>query len=195
MRALRQPMSRRKTADFLGMGLRMIMHLGLHLNINRFGSPKEYSPEHTEDLEIRKRVFWGAFVCEKLQSLYLGRPMMIHKKEIHVPKVFLDVYEEEDVWLPVPDSSERSTILGTIPTNSVTNFTQMCLLSEICGDIMSSFYAVHATKESTVNLLSARERIQHSLSQWTENLPEKLRFNPWSGKGRRVAPIHNILLQ
>ena len=120
---------------------------------------------------------------------------MIHKNDVHVPKVFLDVYEEEDPWLPVLDFNRRSTTLGNIPTNSVTNFTQMCLLSEICGDIMSAFYAIHASKESTVSLLAARKRIQCRLSQWTDNLPEKLRFNLWSGKGRRIASIHNILLQ
>ena len=70
---------------YTGMGIRMIIHLGLHFNINQASSTKK---KHTlEDIEIRKRLFWGAYVCEKLQSLYLGRPIFIHEKDIHVPKV------------------------------------------------------------------------------------------------------------
>lgn len=70
---------------YTGMGVRMIINLGLHLDVNQVVSAKK--KRSLEDLEIRRRVFWGAFVSEKLQSLYLGRPIFIHERDVHVPKV------------------------------------------------------------------------------------------------------------
>jgi hypothetical protein len=63
----------------------MIFNLGLHLD----STPSRDSKGHPslEDVEIRRRVFWGAFVSEKLQSLYLGRPFFLDRRDIHVPKV------------------------------------------------------------------------------------------------------------
>ena len=62
----------------------MIMNLGLHLDTDSYATSKKHTPE---EVEIRRRLFWGAFVSEKLQSLYLGRPFLIHKSDTHVPKV------------------------------------------------------------------------------------------------------------
>lgn len=68
------------------MGIRMIMNLGLHLDDDSCATSlsKRKTPEETE---IRRRLFWGAFVSEKLQSLYLGRPFLIRISDTHVPKV------------------------------------------------------------------------------------------------------------
>lgn len=64
----------------------MIMNLGLHLDAvsNTASGGNRKTPE---EIEIRRRLFWGAFVSEKLQSLYLGRPFIIHESDTHVPKV------------------------------------------------------------------------------------------------------------
>jgi hypothetical protein len=70
---------------YTGMGVRMIINLGLHLDVNQVVSAKK--KRSLEDIEIGRRVFWGAFVSEKLQSLYLGRPIFIHDRDVHVPKV------------------------------------------------------------------------------------------------------------
>jgi len=49
---------------YTGYALRMVYDLGLHLDSHELAAS-------AEDLEIRRRVFWGAFVCDKLQSLYV----------------------------------------------------------------------------------------------------------------------------
>lgn len=70
-----------------GMGIRMIINLGLHLDADSYST--SFSKKKTlEETEIRRRLFWGAFVSEKLQSLYLGRPFLIHESDTHVPKVW-----------------------------------------------------------------------------------------------------------
>lgn len=63
----------------------MIMNLGLHLDADSYAADPS-KKKTLEEVEIRRRLFWGAFVSEKLQSLYLGRPFLIHGSDIHVPK-------------------------------------------------------------------------------------------------------------
>lgn len=179
---------------FLGMGIRMIMNLGLHLDAvsNTTSGDKRKTPE---EIEIRRRLFWGAFVSEKLQSLYLGRPFIIHESDTHVPKKFLDVYEEGKIWKPFPDH-QGSRPLSIMTTNSISSFTNMCVLAEICGDIMTSFYAVQAKREPRAALHASRAKIRTRLAEWGQNLPEAIKFAPWEVEGKeRTVPIHIIVLQ
>ncbi|KAG5818951.1 hypothetical protein H9Q74_000234 [Fusarium xylarioides] len=52
---------------YAGLAFRMLIDLGLHVDLT---NSHQFSDE---DLEIRRRVFWGAFVVDKIQSLYQGR--------------------------------------------------------------------------------------------------------------------------
>ena len=87
---------------YTGMGIRMIMNLGLHLDSNDLTSDPT-KKKTLEEVEIRRRIFWGAFISEKLQRLYLGRPFSIHDRDVHVPKVSLEMY----VLLMASDTSLR----------------------------------------------------------------------------------------
>ena len=69
----------------LGMGIRMITNMGLHVEMDRISTAKDQRT--VEEIEISRRLFWGAYVSEKLQSLYLGRPVFLHERDCHVPKV------------------------------------------------------------------------------------------------------------
>ncbi|KAK6070276.1 hypothetical protein SCUP515_08496 [Seiridium cupressi] len=80
---------------YTGFAARMVYDLGLHLDCKPKISP--------EDIEIRRRVFWGAFICDKLQSLYLGRPMAMHLHDNQCPADFADTFEELDLWTPYVD--------------------------------------------------------------------------------------------
>jgi hypothetical protein len=81
-------------------------------------------------------------------------------------------------------------------TYSVTTFSNMCLLAEICGDIMSSFFAVKAKGEPRQVLHASRDRIRRRLAEWDRDLPASIRFTPWNIEDKqRSVPIHVIVLQ
>jgi hypothetical protein len=101
------------------------------------------------------------------------------------------VYEEDEVWLPIPDSDKP---LGIMATNSVSAFIAQCKLSELCGDIMASFYAVEAKRKSESALIATRDSVRSRLSNWYNELPDKLIFQPWIDR-EKVVPIHIIVLQ
>jgi len=187
---------------YTGYALRMVYDLELHLD------SVAVNAHNVEEVEIRRRVFWGAFICEKLQSLYLGRPPTIRLRDAHVSLDFLDTFEELEVWEPDPDlrargssagvpSTPTSTVAPTASTYtySVTVFQQLCLLSKIMIRIMNKIYFVGATARKTLNEIRP---LDNDLIAWYRNLPKHLVFEPWA-KGSKdpsvmVAPNRVVLL-
>ncbi|KAJ9611500.1 hypothetical protein H2200_004684 [Cladophialophora chaetospira] len=157
---------------YTGYALRMIYDLGLHLD------PKETS-DSPEQVEIRRRVFWGAFVSDKLQSLYLGRPVAINLRDSHVSRDFMDTLEEQELYVPYkdpkyPNPQTTSTFSG-VPVYSVSTFQQLCLLSKIMTKIINTFYVVGATFR---NAQASLQLVDNALQAWRENLPKHLDFQP-----------------
>jgi hypothetical protein len=81
-----------------GYALRMVYDLGLHID-------RKATVDDVIEEEIRKRIFWGAFICDKLQSLYLGRPFAIKLRDAHVSLELNDIMEENEPWVPYDGST------------------------------------------------------------------------------------------
>ena len=170
-----------------GYALRMIYDLGLHLN-------HAITQENAEDVEMYRRVFWGAFICDKLLSLYLGRPVAIKLRDVHVSCELNDIMEENEQWTPYEDlalSDDAPQQISSDPVrviHSVSCFQQLCLLFKIVARIIDNFYVVGATvSEAQASLPS----IDNALSKWEADLPDALRVDPALGTvvgGRLAAP-------
>jgi hypothetical protein len=177
---------------YLGYALRMVYDLGLHLDC------KEVSG-NAEDVEIRRRVFWAAFISDKLQSLYFGRPFMIQLRDAHVSWELMDTFEENELWTPYVDpktiDSQKSWKQhGNIRLYSITTFQHLCSLSRIMTSIIDHFYFVGATPENTRNYL---ELMDEKLITWYKSMPSELRFEPWTSEppdGFHVAAPNTIIL-
>ncbi|RTE75113.1 hypothetical protein BHE90_010447 [Fusarium euwallaceae] len=179
---------------YTGYALRMVYDLGLHLD------PKQ-TTDSAEEIEIRRRVFWGAFVCDKLQSLYLGRPVAINLRDSQVSREFLDLYEEKEPFLFPAISSVSSPGLpegigDAIPLHSVSTFQQLCMLSKIMTTIINRFYVVGATFSNAQNSL---QQVDKALQQWRGSLSADLDFQPWLSPGvpvprqpPNVMVLHNL---
>ena len=157
---------------YTGYALRMVFDLGLHLD------PKEgnHSPE---EAEVRRRVFWCAFICDKLQSLYLGRPTAINLRDAHVSCDFLDTFEELELWRPytdyTPAPNPESLSFRPTPIHSVSTFQQYCLLSKIMTKIINRYYVVGA---SSRNVKAGLQIFDDALQSWKQFLPKDLHFEP-----------------
>lgn len=173
---------------YTGYALRMVYDLGLHLD------PKE-TTDSAEDVEVRRRVFWGAFVCDKLQSLYLGRPVAINLRDSQVSRDFLDLYEEKELFIPPADhgmSPGTFKVQLPIPIHSVSAFQQLCLLSKIMTTIINRFYVVGATLS---NAQSSLQHVDDALQKWKENLSPQLDFQPWpSTEAPQIYQPPNIMV-
>ncbi|GAD98099.1 nitrogen assimilation transcription factor nirA [Paecilomyces variotii No. 5] len=171
---------------YTGYALRMVYDLGLHID------RQDVQSHNAEEVEIRRRVFWGAFICDKLQSLYLGRPPTIRVRDARVSRDFMDAFEELEPWEPYQDpTTDCANIkipagsMASTYTYSVTVFQQLCLLSIIMTRIINKIYFVGATATKTLNEIRP---LDDALTSWYRDLPQYLAFEPWT-KGSMDPPV------
>lgn len=168
--------------SYTGFAARMVYDLGLHLDCK----PKT----SLEDVEIRRRVFWGAFICDKLQSLYLGRPMAMHLNDNQCPADFFDTFEELDLWTPYvdPEMPASPVMCQPTPVYSVSTFQQLCYLSKLMTRIINCFYSSHTiVSKAAANL----QVLDAALSNWYNQLPDHLAFD-YRARNKGV-PTPNVL--
>jgi hypothetical protein len=160
---------------FTGYALRMVYDLGLNID------PRE-TTDSAEEIEIRRRVFWGAYICDKLQSLYLGRPVAINTRDYRVSQELLDIFEEKEMFI--------SSAPHPSPIYSVSTFQQLCLLSKIMAMIINRFYVVGA---SFSNACSNLQQVENALAKWKQCLPQHLDFVP-PDESPRSYPAPNVMI-
>lgn len=172
---------------YAGIAFRMITDLGIHIDATRLSNMRHLSDE---DLEIRRRVFWAAFVVDKIQSLYQGRPVSLQHLESQVPLTFLDKYEEMEYWKPFAYPNTKA--YAGSPAFGVSTFTQLCKLSIILNGILNKVYSEQSANAASVELVEKLNSLHSELMAWYDTLPSHLRFEP--GKGAAVPPPHVLSL-
>ncbi|OQV06312.1 Fungal Zn2-Cys6 binuclear cluster domain-containing protein [Cladophialophora immunda] len=181
---------------YCGIAYRMVIDLGCHLEKSSRSSNSANGQLTALDIEIRKRVFWTAYVNDKVQSLYLGRPCCLQVSESEVSKRLLDTYEETEPWKPYIDplypSSATSKLLAEYvprPTFAVSTFRALIDLAEIAEMLISSIYAVSSLKMSEGDRVRAFKHIGEALERWERKLPAHLKV-----EDDHPAPPHLLTL-
>ncbi|KAE9374235.1 hypothetical protein N431DRAFT_437706 [Stipitochalara longipes BDJ] len=166
-----------------GIAYRMVVDLGCHLSIHPQKDRASADSRLTSmEVEIRTRVYWGAFVTDKFQSLYFGRQSALPPSEARVPRTFLDEYEELENWIPyvdpsVPADSSSVSTYQPRPTYAIATFQLHITLAEIAHSIASTFYTIDSIKFDGSEMLRRKEEIQADLDNWAESLPDQLQFD------------------
>ncbi|OAA59370.1 fungal specific transcription factor domain-containing protein [Cordyceps fumosorosea ARSEF 2679] len=155
---------------YAGLAFRMIIDLGMHVDVEGKASARRFTHE---DLEIRRRVFWAAFIVDKIQSLYQGRPVTLKESDTLMPIKFLDTYEEFEYWRPMAFSLQSTEYQGT-PAYSVSTFTALCRLSVVMSDILSDVYAERTFDKMPSELSALLENLDNKLKAWKSSLPDHL---------------------
>jgi hypothetical protein len=190
---------------YSGIAFRMIIDLGLNID------GAELLRRHkitAEDLEARRRVFWGAFVFDKIHSMYFGRPVTLQETNMRVPIEFLDDYEELEQWTPL-EALNQSNLDYEMPAHpggasySVTTFSSLCKLSLILARTMNEVYSESSyspgrdpTTDEALETIRGMIVIHLSLNRWWTQLPEEIQFEPWTtGKPLRLdkTPTPTVL--
>ena len=170
---------------YAGTAFRMIIDLGMHVDATMLPNMRRLSPE---DLEIRRRVFWGAFVVDKIQSLYQGRPVSLQHCDTRVSLSFMDHYEELEPWQPFAYSDTQS--YSGSPGYSVSTFIQLCKLSLVLNEILNKVYSERSLNRSPHDLIASLNTLDGQLREWYDALPDHLRFNAHATK---VVPPPHVL--
>lgn len=162
-----------------GTAYRMIMDLGCHMIID----PNYQDGQSTGRLlrldleqEVRKRIYWGAYVTDAAQALYLGRPCMFTCIEARVPLQFLDTFEEFELWTP---SNEYGSISATQrpydpqPSHAVSTFISLARLLRISTKI-TELYGIQTIKLNSDTLLDKYRSIEWDLENWRTSMSPHL---------------------
>jgi hypothetical protein len=173
---------------YAGTAFRMIIDLGMHVDASKLSNFRRLTDE---DLEIRRRVFWGAFVVDKIQSLYQGRPASLQEIETSVPITFMDHYEELEHWTPFA-YGETQSHPGS-PAYSVSTFTELCKLSLIMNRILNRVYGERSSKRRRDELADDLKSLHADLEQWKTDLPPHLNYDP-SQPSNPIPPPHVLSL-
>ncbi|KAI1337748.1 fungal-specific transcription factor domain-containing protein [Xylariaceae sp. FL0016] len=175
---------------YSGLAFRMITDLGLHVDVRRSRMSSHKFTD--EDLEIRSRVYWGAFVVDKMQSLYQGRPVTLKESDASVPIKFLDTYEEFEHWVPDAQSTQLDSGYPGSPAYSVSTFTMLAELSVTMSDILGCIYNEHSFDQSPEQLSKLVDGLHSKLTSWKSKLPNHLVFEPT--KSSQIPPPHVLSL-
>ncbi|KAG9541649.1 hypothetical protein KCU77_g22250, partial [Aureobasidium melanogenum] len=176
---------------YAGTAFRMLVDVGLHVDAAKMPTMQRLSEE---DLEIRRRVYWSAYVVDKMQSLYQGRPASLRAIDGQVPIKFMDTYEELEQWHPFAYASGPS--YPGSPSYSVSTFQQLCKLCMILQQILDKTYCEREQKRSTQGLVQDLQDIEKQLQHWMTELPEHLRIDINNdGGNQQLPPPHVFSLQ
>ncbi|KAJ4252767.1 hypothetical protein NW762_010673 [Fusarium torreyae] len=172
---------------YAGLAFRMLIDLGLHVDLTNSHLFSD------EDLEIRRRVFWGAFVVDKIQSLYQGRPVTLKEADAMVPIKFIDTYSELEFWQPFAYSTSTTDYPGS-PAYSISTFTSLCKLSIVMSDILSCIYTVRTSDQSPAELSKVLDKLQRKLGDWQTSQPDHLKPDAANSSDAIVPPPHVLSL-
>lgn len=172
---------------YAGIAFRMITDLGIHVDATMLPNMRRLSDE---DLEIRRRVFWAAFVVDKIQSLYQGRPVSLQHLESQVPLTFLDQFEEMEYWKPFAYTNNKA--YAGSPAYGVSTFTELCKLSIILNEILNKVYSERSATAAPEEVIEKLNYLHSELVAWYSALPPHLKFEP--DRSPSVPPPHVLSL-
>ncbi len=184
-----------------GTAYRMIIDLGCHLSIDEVQQNSNRDNNGTPsritaiEFEMRKRVYWGAFMTDKFQSLYLGRAPALRSTDVQPPKELLDSYEEMELWEPyrgLEDSPRHQSAYQPRLSYAVSTFTSLLRLAEIANQIIEAFYSKDSMHTTTEDLRQMKAAINSHLDDWESSLPSHLHFDPCTDP---TPPPHQITPQ
>ncbi|CZR55906.1 uncharacterized protein PAC_05794 [Phialocephala subalpina] len=152
---------------YAGNAFNMIIDMGLHVISSS-------SQKMAEESEIRRRVFWSAYMIDKIQCLYQGRHPCLRISDTNVPLMFVDDYEEFEKFDHVSFCDPSK--FGTLPSYSISMLQKLCELSIIMERIHSKVYAVSYSTQKSDDLCNESLALDHELKSWRKDLPPHLDF-------------------
>ncbi|RDW56460.1 hypothetical protein BP6252_14153 [Coleophoma cylindrospora] len=179
-----------------GMAFRMGQDLGFQQDPQFLVSQDSTIASH-QDLVIRRRVYYGLYVSDKIISLYLGRPVMLYEEEaaVDLPEALPDFPPLHD-WYGLNEltESELGHLGGTVLMPS---FEGLIELSKIAEEMLFKVFSTKMVKKPQRDLVLSRssrlEELSVRLGRWHANLPNHLKWNQWNTTSESLKP-HVLIL-
>ena len=170
----------------VGLAIRRAQGLGLHLDASNFTAD-------VIEQEVRKRVWWGCFVMDRILSMKVGRPPTIHDGpgiKVGLPLAVDDEYLTSDKGTPTQPPGVPSML------EFLNHVIPQCrLLEKICETLYSESQVDDSKQRSTdiPKLLALSIQLDGDLVAWQQTLPPHLRADS-QVSGWHFERQRNILL-
>ncbi|KAJ6079684.1 hypothetical protein N7467_009437 [Penicillium canescens] len=151
---------------YAGNAFNMFIDLGLHV----LPSPDSIP---AEELEIRKRVLWGAYLIDKIQCLFQGRPPLLNHVNMRASLDFLDDYDELEPFQDISYTTIKP--YKVVPSLNVSLLTKFCELTMIVERILCEIYS-ESRESSPAHKESVSEDIKSQLRRWRQSLTPQLDY-------------------
>lgn len=176
---------------YSGMAVRLATDLGLHLDSQIYLDAGII--DHEEAL-ARRVVFWGAFIHERMWSLYLGRPVSLNESFITTPPYVARVTEQK-YWQPYIDDCEDSIFpqlpdpIEELHRNNASLCAKMTRVREtLYSDAVNSAVSAQQLHDFASNMRA-------ELVGWHEHLPDSLRVDLTSISALYVPHVIQLHMQ
>ncbi|KAK8164668.1 fungal-specific transcription factor domain-containing protein [Phyllosticta citrichinensis] len=179
-----------------GIAFRMSQDLGLQRDPNHWIS-KDPSLTSPEDVQIRRRIYWGAYLSDKLISLFLGRPVSLHEDDGMVePMDKLPDFPEMAPWLPTGlEQFQNETEPTTVP-QLLPSFQSLVELAKIIQRMLTKYFSANeksADGQSASQSQMFLDSLNLDLHRWQESLPDPLKWNKWEPTTAYLYPHVAVL--
>ncbi|KAM0425355.1 hypothetical protein ACHAPT_009411 [Fusarium lateritium] len=170
---------------FSGVAFRMAQDLGFQRD-PKFWISCDTSLATTEDIEIRRRIFWGCYTSDKLVSLTLGRPVFFSHDDAEVENLErLPDFPELEYWLPIGFDSQQGDFGETKPL--VPCFQKQAELSRIIEQMLAKISSSRIAQGSRI-YQSCLESLNLDMARWQTSLPDCAKWNRWEPPSALLIP-------
>ncbi|KAF9769355.1 hypothetical protein IL306_013235, partial [Fusarium sp. DS 682] len=164
---------------FSGIAFRMAQDLGFQSDPMNW-LPHDSTIISSEDIEIRRRIYWGSYISDKLISLILGRPVQLAFDSAEVDLLeFITDGPGMEYWRPVGfgDDPEELRILSNIPY-----LKEQIRLYRIVEKMMTTVFSPRTPRTQTdiFTRQTLLDNLNLELLQWRDALPAFSKWNKWS---------------
>ncbi|OAL45864.1 PLP-dependent transferase [Pyrenochaeta sp. DS3sAY3a] len=166
---------------FSGMAFRMGQDLGFHQDPTRWVL-QDRSIASAEDIEIRRRIYWGSYVADKFMSLYLGRPVHLREDDAAVEaSTPLPDFPSDHTWFGLSEIASKHARFDLPKPQLTAALKHMVFLGKIFQDMMVDIFSSTRNKHRTESYrLNRLGDLNLQLSKWQTALPEGLQWSQWS---------------
>lgn len=187
----------------IGVAFRMAQDLGFQRD-PKYWISYDTSLATAEDIEIRRRIFWGCYTSDKLISLTLGRPVYFSHNDVEVeslerlpyaPRTLISPPEpsshcfrdfpELEYLLPIGFDSQQGDFGETKPL--VPCFQKHIELSKIIEQILGTISSSRRTQDSRA-YQACLDNLNLELSRWQTLLPDCAKWNKWEATSAPLIP-------
>ncbi|CAG7561823.1 unnamed protein product [Fusarium equiseti] len=171
---------------FSGIAFRMAQDLGFQSDPMNW-LPQDSTIISSEDVEIRRRIYWGSYISDKLISLILGRPVQLafESAEVDLLEFIIDGPGME-YWRPFGfgDDPEEPRDLSNIPY-----LKEQIRIYRIVEKMMTTVFSPRTprTESDIFTRQTMLDNLNLELLQWKNALPAFARWSKWSA-GVTITP-------